>query len=249
MTAKLNQILAIEKGVKARTLSALTALYKSAQKPDPFNGFNNVYEKKDEADADDLPPENKRVQLRVTDMLRLLENDSAELFETTARKDWTNCTAKADVVVDGATLIPGAPVTYLLFLEKQFTDIRTFLGSLPTLDESEEWNRDDKAQIYRTVPVRTHRTKKVSKPIVLYPATPEHPAQTQLITEDIIAGYWVKSKTSGAIAPEDKRKLLVRVEKLLNAIKEAREKANMVDEVMVPDVGAPLFSYLFEGSE
>jgi hypothetical protein len=59
--AKLNQIIAIEKGIKSRVSSELTKLYKTVQKPDLFNGFSKIYQKKDE-ESEDLPPEQKRVQ-------------------------------------------------------------------------------------------------------------------------------------------------------------------------------------------
>jgi hypothetical protein len=36
---KLNQIIAIEKGVKSRVYSRITELHKLAQKIDPYNGF------------------------------------------------------------------------------------------------------------------------------------------------------------------------------------------------------------------
>ena len=45
-------------------------------------------------------------------------------------------------------------------------------------------------------------------------ATEEHPAQTQLITDDQIVGYVTTVKRSGAIPRELKRNLLRRIEKL-----------------------------------
>ncbi|MEV0352079.1 hypothetical protein AB0H88_40475 [Nonomuraea sp. NPDC050680] len=99
------------------------------------------------------------------------------LFDVTATKDWTNATAKADVVVDGETLISGAPVTYLLFLEKQLVDLHTFVSKLPTLDPAETWSFDDNAETWRTEPVKTTRTKKVPRNHVLAEATDKHPAQ------------------------------------------------------------------------
>lgn len=61
MTAKLNQIIAIEKGVKAQTYSALTEIHKAVQKPELFNGFAKTYQKVNE-EGEDLPAERKRVQ-------------------------------------------------------------------------------------------------------------------------------------------------------------------------------------------
>lgn len=240
---KLNQIIAIEKGVKSRVYSVLTELNKAVQKPDLFNGFSKTYSKRDE-DGEDLPAENKRVQFDTDDVLRNAERTMTELMEVTARKDWTNCVAIGDVKVGDIVIFTGAPVTFLLFLEKQLTDLRTFIGNIPVLDESDNWTKDVNSGLYKADATTTHRTKKVQKPIVLFPATVEHPAQTQLITEDVIAGFWTQVKQSGAMPKPNKASLLERVEKLLIATKEAREAANMETEVEVPKVGAAVFGYL-----
>lgn len=244
--AKLNQIIAVEKGIKARSYAELTELNKAVQKPDLFNGFIKTYQKKDE-DGEDIPSEKKRVQYVATEVLRSVERAIGELMDTTARKDWTNCVASADVVVNGAVIVAGAPVSFLLFLEKQLTDMRTFVDNLPVLDPAESWSKDENSGLYRTDAINTHRTKKVQKPIVLYPATPEHPAQTQIITEDVIVGFWGQIKQSGAMPKPARQALLERVDVLLRAVKEAREAANIHDEAAAPSVGAAVFGYLFDG--
>ncbi len=241
--AKLNQIIAVEKGIKARVYSGVTELHKASQKPALFNGFAKTYQKKDE-DGEDLPPERMRVQFMAPDVLRGAERLLTELMDITARKDWTNCAAAADVVVDGVTIAPAAPVTYLLFLEKQLTDLRTFVDAIPVLDEGEAWTKDVNSGLFKTDPTQTHRTKKVQKPIVLYPATPEHPAQTQVISEDVIAGFWSQVKHSGALPKPEKEAISGRVEKLLQATKQAREQANGTDEQTAPNVGTAVFQYL-----
>jgi hypothetical protein len=243
---KLNQIIAIEKGVKSRVYGEITEIYKAVQKPALFNGFAKTYLKKDD-DGEDLPPERQRVQYVVKDILNAVSRLSTELVAVTARKDWTNCEAKGSVEVDGAVLIKDAPVPFLLFLEKQLTDLRTFVVALPMLDEAEAWALDQNSGLYKTDASSTHRTKKLQKPIVLYDATDKHPAQTQLIVEDIIVGFWNTVKQSGAIPKPDKQALLGRVEKLLKAVKVAREAANMQDEVETPDIGAAVFGYLLGG--
>lgn len=241
--SKLNQIIAIEKGIKSRVVAAVTDLYKSAQKPDLFNGFAKNYRKINEAD-EDLPAEGKRVQYLAGEVLNSAERNLTELMNVTARKDWTNCEAKSDIVIDGTVVMKDTPVTFLLFLEKQVTDIRTFVNAIPMLDAAEDWSHDAATGLHKTKTTSTHRTKKVQKALVLYPATDKHPAQTNMITEDVIAGYWDQVKQSGAMTRDDKQALADRVEKLLRAIKEARESANMQEEIKSPDVGAAVFGYL-----
>ena len=244
MAAKLNQIIAIEKGIKSKSYSEVSVLHKAAQKPDLFNGFQKTYQPKDENDDEKLPGEKKRVQFSVPDVLRSVARATTDLFDVTARKDWTNCVAKADVVVDDVTLLTGAPVSFLLFLEKQLTDIRTFVDTLPVLDEGEDWKKDVNSGLYKSEATQTHRTKKVQKPIVLYNATPEHPAQTQMVTEDIISGFWTTVKQSGAMPKPDKQEMFERVDKLLRAVKTAREAANIQEEVPVQAVGTAVFDYI-----
>lgn len=241
--AKLNQILAIEKGIKSKAYSELSELNKVVQKVDLFNGFSKTYQTKDE-EGETLPSESKRVQYTTTDVLRNSQRILTELLDITARKDYTNCEAKATVKVDEKVIIQDAPVSYLLFVEKQLTDMRTLIGNLPVLDSADNWNKDANSGLYKTDVVSTHRTKKTVKPIVLYNATPEHPAQTQLVQEDIIAGYWNQIKQSGAMATPDKQAMLERVEKLLQAVKQAREEANGHNEVVTPEIGEALFNYI-----
>lgn len=242
--AKLNQIIAVEKGIKSRVYAGLSEVYKQAQKADLFAGFAKVYLKQSD-DGEDLPSEKKKVHSRAKDLVRQVSVLLTDLFDVTAVKDWSNCAATASITVDGVPLLDKVPVTYLLFLEKQLNDVRTFIGSLPTLDESESWTLDTNSGLYNTGEVKTHRTKKVQRPIVLYPATPEHPAQTQLLTEDVIAGYWSQVKQSGALTRPEKEGLVKKVENLTRAIKEAREAANGVDVVETPNVSKQIFSYLF----
>jgi len=243
MALKLNQVIAVEKGVKARVYGEITNLNKLAQKPDLFNGLARTYQSKGD-DDEKLPDERKRVQASAPDLIRSFANAATELMTVTARKDWTNCVAKADVIVDGKTIVAAAPVSYLLFLEKQLTDFHTFVGNIPVLDESENWTFDTNSSLFKSDQTSTHRTKKIAKPIVLYPATPEHPAQTQMIGEDVIAGFWNQVKQSGAMPKPKKLGLLARTEALLRAIKEAREAANGTDVVVTAPVA--IFDHLLE---
>ncbi len=242
--AKLNQIIAIEKGVKARAGAAVNENYTLIQKPELFNGFKKTYQPKDE-DGDTLPDESKFVQLQGPVLLDAIAKATTELFAVTARKDWTNMQAKASIKLDDVAIIADVPVTFLLFLEKNLTDMRTVIGKIPVLDASEDWSVDPNSGLYKTSTVSTSRTKKVQRPLVLYPATDKHPAQTQIVTEDVIAGLWNTVKLSGAMPRPVVAGYLERVEKLLKAVKEAREEANMTAEVPSPDVGAAVWNYVF----
>ena len=243
MSLKLNQVIAIEKGAKTRLYAAITELHKQAQKSECYYGFSKMYEPKEEG-SEHFPPETKKIILRSDDVITETKALFTEYLNLTATKDFANMTAKADVTVGGNVLVKDAPVPYLLFLEKQLTDLRTFVDKMPTLDESDDWRKDEATGLFKTEPTKTHRTAKVQEAIVLYDATEKHPAQTQLITKDVIVGYWNQVKQSGAITRGDKRQLLEKIEAVLSAVKSAREEANSVE---APDkkVGEDILVYIF----
>lgn len=186
---KLNQIIAVEKGVKSAALRELAETQNLLQKPSLLAGITRTYQPKDE-EGEQLPPEATRVQVKSEEVLRQTAATLTRLFDVTATKDWANRTAAADVVVDGETILDDVPVPYLLFLEKQLADLLTFVKRLPVLDAAEAWGFDDSPDTWRTEPVRTIRTKKVPRNHVKAEATDKHPAQVEVYYEDIAVGYW-----------------------------------------------------------
>jgi hypothetical protein len=241
--AKLNQVLAIEKGIKTRVYSEFSELHQATQKAPLMNGFHKSYQPRDE-DGETYPAESVKVQHTAGEVLDRVAGSLAELFDVTATKDWANCTARADVVVDGRVLVKDVPATYLLFLEKQLSDLHTFITKMSELDPGSDWSVDPGTGLYKTDTTLTQRTKKVQRAITLYEATKEHPAQTQLITEDVVAGTWVTVKYSGAMPAPRKKQLLHRIEKLSNAVKFAREQAN-ASEAQDKKLGKEVFDFLF----
>lgn len=242
-STKLCQILAVEKGAKAKKETALTSAYHDAQKPDLFRGIVRTYEPAEEG-GDELPSEEVAVQKTANELICGVRKSLVDLFDVVYAKDVANTVAKADVIVDGEVLLKDVPVTYLLFLEKQLVDIRTFATKLPTLDPSEEWTYSANANAFVSKPSKTIRTKKVFVPIVLAPATDRHPAQIKESYEDRRAGTWTTTKSSGALPAAMVAALVERIEKLQRAVKFAREECNL-HEVGEQIVGAKVLHFLF----
>lgn len=240
---KLSQIIAVEKGVKSDAARRVTDLHRDVQKQPLLSGISRTYQPRDD-EGDKLPPESARVQINAEDVLSQAAGILTRLFDVTLTKDTANCTARADVVVDGEPLLRDVPVTYLLFLEKQLTDVHTFVAKLPLLDPAEEWVPDATSGVWKTPPTQTVRNKKVPRNHVVAEATKEHPAQVQVYTEDIPAGDWTTVRFSGAIPATRQRQLLDRVEELQRAVKYAREEANAT-EVVDREAGKLVFTYLF----
>jgi hypothetical protein len=240
---RLNQIIAVEKGVKSRSFQELTDAHHALQRPPLLAGISRTYRPKDE-EGEQLPAESTKVQIKAEEIIRQTAAILTRLFDVTATKDWTNCTAHANVVVGGQTLLENVPVAYLLFLEKQLVDLHTFVRKLPVLDAAESWGFDASADCWATEPLQTVRTKKIPRNHVKAEATEKHPAQVEVYYEDVVVGYWKTVKFSGALPAKRVNELLERIETLQQAVKFAREEANNTD-VVEQKTGEKVFRYLF----
>ena len=240
---RLSQVIATEKGIKTSSYKQFTELHKKVQKTKLLSGIARTYRSKDD-EGDVLPPESTRVQVRANAAIRDASKILTGIFDVTATKDWGNCEARADVVVDGQVILGKVPVTYLLFLEKQLVDLKTFVEKMPVLDPSDHWEYDQAQDCWATDPVETTRNKKVMRNHVKAIATKEHPAQVHVYNEDVCVGYWKTIKYSGALPQSRISELLERVKALQLAVKYAREEANAL-KVEKQTVGDPFFNYLF----
>ncbi len=243
---KLNQINAVVSARKNEAEKAVTELYKLIQKDALFTGRERMYRPLDEVNGQKLPAESQRVQQRVDDLVRQARDKWTELWNLVLTQDTGNQSARADIVVDGKVILASVPITSLLFLDKQVNDLETFVSKLPTPDPSEEWNHDPNTGLLRSKANESLRTSKEPTVIVKYPATTEHPAQTELFTKDVPVGTWTQILYSGCIATDRKNTILARVRKLQDAIKAAKEQANLL-EVERQKAGEPLLEFVFGG--
>jgi len=137
-----------------------------------------------------------------------------------------------------------APTAFLLYMEKELESLKTFLSKMPVRDPATAWeDTQGQAGIANSPTAVSSQGRKVQEPIVLAPATIEHPAQAQLITKDVIIGQWESKTFTGAMTPDRKRELLSRVTTLAIAVKTARLEANST-VVENRAAAANLFSFL-----
>ncbi|VTT96825.1 Uncharacterized protein OS=Frankia sp. (strain EuI1c) GN=FraEuI1c_4963 PE=4 SV=1 [Gemmataceae bacterium] len=243
---KLNQINAVVSARKNEAEKAVTELHKVSQKEQLFVGRERTYRPLDEVNGQKLPPESQRVQQRVDDLIRQAREKWTELWNLVLTQDTGNQKARADIVVDGKLILSDVPVTTLLFLDKQVNDLETFVSKLPTPDPAEEWNHDPSTGLLRSKASESLRTSKEPTVIVKYAATKEHPAQTELFTKDVPVGTWTQILYSGSISTDRKNAILARVRKLQDAIKAAKEQANLL-EVERQKAGEPVLDFVFGG--
>jgi hypothetical protein len=241
---KLNQVNAIVTARKGDAEKQLTELYKLIQKEQLFAGRERTYRPLDEVNGQKLPPESQRVQHRADDLIRQAREKWTELWNLVLTQDTGNQQAKADVVVDGKVVLASVPVTTLLFLDKQVNDLETFVSKLPTPDPAEEWGHDPNTGLLRSRTTESVRTSKEPTVIVKYPATTEHPAQTELFTKDVPVGTWTQIVYSGCLPTDRKNAILARIHKLQDAIKAAKEQANLL-EVERQKAGEPILAFVF----
>jgi hypothetical protein len=244
---KLNQIIAVEKGVKTKATRDFTEAHRQTDKTPLLSGIARTYQPRDE-EGDQLPPEKTLVQVKAEEVIGKVSDALTNLFDVTLSKEKANAKATANVVVGNTTILSDVPVTYLLFLEKQLTDVHTFVKGLPTLDSAEEWEFDANTGTYVTEVTKTVKTKKIPKNWVKAEATDKHPAQVEIFHEDVIVGTWSTRKSSGALPATRVNELLSRVEALQTAVKFAREEANNT-EITEAKAGKAVFDYLFAPSK
>lgn len=245
----LNQVLAVRDGVKSKATRVVTDLHRLSQNETLLNGRIKTYQPKDE-DGDRYPDDNQPVQLRHVDVLTTLQAELTRLFDVQLTIDEGNAKATASIPLDsldGHPLLEDVPVTYLLFLEKQLTDLRTFIDKLPALDPSVRWSPDPATGDWRSEDKVTERTKKVPRNWVKAEATQHHPAQVDVYHEDVLVGYWTTTRLSGALPAQVKAEIAGRIDELLTAVKYAREQANSTEVVDV-HVADRVFNWLLRGS-
>jgi hypothetical protein len=241
---KLNQINALVTGKKGEAEKHVTEVYKIIQKEALFDGRERIYKPLDEENGEKLPPEKQKVQQKVPALIDQARAKWTEIWDLVATQDKANQEARADIKgSDGKPILFAVPVTTLLYLEKQVNDLETFLGKLPTPDPSEEWIHDANSNMLKTAGTQTVRTKKVEEYKVIVPATKEHPAQVAKTVEDQRVGTWTQILYTGRIPAQQKDAMLHRVKELKDAIKLAREEANMV-EAKPQKVSEQIFNYV-----
>lgn len=241
---KLNQIIALEKGVRTKSETALTGAHRVAQKPELFNGFFKTYAPLDDEGVK-LPGEALKVQATADGVIANATEALTRLFDIVATKDTANCSTGADIFLNGAVLVEDVPVTTLLWLEKKLVDLRTFVAGLPVLDPVETWTWDPANDRFIAEPKTTIRSRKDTEYRTVSPATDKHPAQVVAVPRDVVEGTWTTVKVSTAITPQRRVAMLNRVDELTEAVKMAREAANSATVTDV-EIGSRILGYIFQ---
>lgn len=246
MTAKLHEILAVE-GDLEKVASNIIAEAKNT-----FNKKTNLFQgsvKTAEMFDDDAPtpaPDQVKMEDTVPSKLAYVGKAVSSWLDVVFQKECTNQCATADLVVGGITLGANLPATFLLGLENKLKRLRDMYADIPTLQPGVHWEPapDQGKDVFETAaPMERFITNKQVKSTVLYEATKEHPAQIDKWTEDVKVGRYLVQASSGMITPARKSEILGRLDKLTQAAKAARMRANS-EEVTTTKIGKTLMDYI-----
>lgn len=247
--AVLHELLAVEGDREGNAKRILTEARSKFGQPNEFKATIRSYEAFDENDPE-VADERTAMVTTVDEKLEYLAGFVGKYYDVVFEKDSANQRATADVVIDGMVLIKDAPVTWLLGMETKLRDVRKTFEKIGTLDAGKFWEADpgyEKANVLREkFPEVVFTTKKQTLHKVLYEATDHHPAQIETWNEDVKSGRKTTMNWSGLISSADKSALLGRADKLIQAFKKARQRANN-EKVEKAEVGVVIFDYLFNG--
>lgn len=250
---KLHEVIAVKddrKRAAAKFIQEAATTFIKRQ--DHFDAKQVIFEPVSEEFASAVQEtEHTEMVTTVRNKLNFVEGHIINFLDVSFQQESANMEAKADIVIDAADgsevkLIENVPVVFLVQLESYLGDLRKVVyDNIPTLDPKIAWEKDDtENNVWKQKrPIESQKTKKVSKPIVLYPATDKHPAQTQLINEDIVVGKTVRTSSTGKFSPKEKSDMLDRIDRLVSAVKKARSRANSTDAPKMK-IGKKIFDFI-----
>ena len=228
MAGKLHEVLAVESDLENVYKKVLDETLKAFRSGAMFTAAVRTYQPFEDKPENQLPVERQAMATTVPQRLRYTFEHFARFINAVAVKECTNQLAVADVVIDGVVIIEAAPATLLLGLESKLRILRDLYTKIPTLPVNIRWEKSPEhgEDVYRMQhPDKTIRSAKTFKHRVLYEATEQHPAQIEKWEEQGPIGEYVKEVWSGMVSSAEKSKFLGRIDKLIRAVKQARQRA------------------------
>lgn len=239
---KLHAFVALLNGKKTKNLGEIGELHKRNQKAELFNGKTRTYRPLDDND-EKLPSETVALQEDAAKQVDRASQLWANWMNIVMTVDTGSTKTLGTVTVDGKAIISDVPVITLIFLEQQLNDIRKYYDTLPVLDTNYKWAYDTNKGCWVTTPIEKNRSVKKKEAITLAVATDKHPAQVQLVDVDKWVGVFTETAMSSALPRDVKRSYVDRIDKLIDAVKKAREEANSIDVTERKEIQS-IFDYI-----
>ncbi len=247
---KLHELLAVHTALENQATKVRSEL------TDTFSKKRHLFEEKrvtftPTGEGNSITESQSDIQSSVDDELEWITNHLVKALDASHQIAEANTMARADIVLeDDTVLVKDVPATALLELEKRVAEIQALIVAVPTLDPAKGFTLDaNRKNIFVAREVRKQRTRKEKKVFIKYEATKEHPAQTELLDQDVVVGTIQEQEWSGLITPAQKADLIDRVEILARAVRRARSRANDVEINSTKKIGAKLLSYVLKGTK
>jgi hypothetical protein len=247
--AKLHELLSVSGNLKTQADKVRTELADTFEKKRHLFGEKVVSFTPNTEGSVTTVESQSDLQSTVPQELEWIQSHLAKALDVQYQISEANMEARADVVLEhGTTLLAMIPATQLLELENRLQEIQALVAKVPTLDPAKSFAPDGARGkgVYKAREITKPRTKKAVKVLVKYEATKEHPAQTEVYSEDVPVGTILEQEWSGMITPAAKADMLGRCEEVLRAVKRARSRANDTEvDVASKKIGKKILSYIF----
>lgn len=247
--AKLHEILAVE-GSKLQT--AKNILKETEQtfsnRKYLFEGLiNNIESKleKDDPKYAEFPDatEVKEVAETVPGKLDYLCKTLLEWFNIVAQKDLANTEAKADLIIDDDILLKNVPSVTLLFIENKMKEVRNLFNAIPVLDTAKVWEPTSTPNVFKHTPTSKVVKESIEELQVVVQQSDKHPAQVAKVVRQEIRAIKHTTELSSFVSSYQKHIYLSKCDKIIEAAKAARQRANCVEAIPV-DISSAIFDYL-----
>jgi len=245
--SKLHQLLAVEGDLKGLYNSILAETKQQFQKhTDRYFEYHARTELFDESDPEEADS-HKVMDDMVQTKLEYTSEHIVRFLDARFQLECTNQVAVGNIVIGNEVIATDVPATFLLGLESKLASIRdTIYKTIPTLQPGVLWIEDEtmpSGVVKKKDPDEKFRTKKIRKNHVLALSTKEHPEQVEVYTEDVKVARILTDTWCSMYSSRQKAAVLARIDKLIRAVKKARQDANAtkVKEVLIGDA---LFNYI-----
>jgi hypothetical protein len=246
---KLHEVLAVEQSLSIVAKKLSNESVKTLGKDNLFTGEVKTHTMfADDAQHLVQAPMSRTVTTTVKENLHYLFHQGlSPYWDAVAQKDDANQRAVADIKIGDEVIATNVAGTTLLGLESKLSALIEVFNAMPTLAPGINWEVDvtqPEGVFKNTMVEERMQAVKVPDHKVLYPATDRHPAQIEKFERIENIGKFSLVSFSGMVSPVEKARLIKRLQTLISAVKQARQRANCV-EVHDVHIGEALTGYLF----
>jgi hypothetical protein len=165
-------------------------------------------------------------------------------YSISKEESLANPAARTDLFI-GEVYIGNFSAPALQALETILHRIKEMYLVLPTLDPTQIWEKAEGEVFWKSLGEKKIKMQKTPKALVKYEATPQHPAQTEIVYLEEEVGYFITAHYSGKIKQSQKNKILERLDAILQAVKIAKARIYSAP-VQKKQIGSILFNLLHQ---